>query len=106
MVSGWRPIRFESRGDWIRTSDLLNPIQARFRTAPRPVQPSTQKTPVNINIHIGACQEKITAQSGQLYLILGCKDVLYNILEQRKSEFEAAKAYHEKPTGYRASGVS
>ncbi len=24
------------RGDWIRTSDLLNPIQARFRAAPRP----------------------------------------------------------------------
>ena len=24
------------RGDWIRTSDLLNPIQARYQAAPRP----------------------------------------------------------------------
>ena len=24
------------RGDWIRTSDLLNPIQVRYRTALRP----------------------------------------------------------------------
>jgi hypothetical protein len=25
------------RGDWIRTSDLLNPIQVRYQTALRPV---------------------------------------------------------------------
>ncbi len=34
-----RPIITQkNRGDWIRTSDLLNPIQARFRPAPRPVK--------------------------------------------------------------------
>jgi hypothetical protein len=27
------------RGDWIRTSDLLNPIQVRYQTALRPVTP-------------------------------------------------------------------
>jgi hypothetical protein len=32
------PFRAQNRGrgDWIRTSDLLNPIQVRYRTALRP----------------------------------------------------------------------
>ena len=31
-----RQKRGNGRGDWTRTSDLLNPIQARYQTAPRP----------------------------------------------------------------------
>ena len=29
-------IRKDGRGDWIRTSDPLNPIQVRYQTALRP----------------------------------------------------------------------
>jgi hypothetical protein len=29
-------LRGQGRGDWIRTSDLLNPIQVRYRAALRP----------------------------------------------------------------------
>ena len=42
--------RQAGRGDWIRTSDPLNPIQVRYRTAPRPDRPETlslNATPVN-----------------------------------------------------------
>jgi hypothetical protein len=31
--------KFLSRDDWIRTSDLLHPMQARYRAALRPVLP-------------------------------------------------------------------
>ncbi len=31
-----RPESSQDRGDWIRTSDHLNPIQARYQAAPRP----------------------------------------------------------------------
>ena len=34
-VTGFRDL-VRGRGDWIRTSDLLNPIQVRYRTALRP----------------------------------------------------------------------
>ena len=36
LLYHFSPKAKNGRDDWIRTSDLLNPIQARYQTAPRP----------------------------------------------------------------------
>ncbi len=55
QLSYWRGVPHEgesSRGDWIRTSDLLLPKQARYRATLRPeARDSVRRTSESVNQH-------------------------------------------------------